>query len=265
MSVDTDEAQHSPLEPEGAAHEGSVAYLDGSGLARPFDLPKSAYRFVAVLLVAAAVIGALMLSRYFDATVGAPARAQQQVQDNIARKVDYDLPTLSALMASDDEAIKQSLSDAGFTLYETTKEGQYPDGGFDLVKLPADVSLAEAGVMYASGISSLSAVDASKLLKGSWTLSVNRTGTTDMRLRYADFASGSVDAAIKAAMQAEGLAEAKIAESGTDDAGNTYESGTVDANGATYSWRVSAISLSSAYKIDGLPDTAVYVGIRMTK
>ena len=123
----------------------------------------------------------------------------------------------------------------------------------------------EAGVMYASGVSSLSATDASRLLKGSWTLTVNRTGTTDMRLKFADFSSGSVDAAIQSAIKAGGLTEAAVIDAGTDDAGNTYQSGTIDANGTTYKWRVSAIPLSSVYKINGLPDTAIYVGIRMTK
>ena len=41
-------------------------------------------------------------------------------------------------------------------------------------------------------------------------------------------------------------------------------SGTVEANGGAYNWRVSAIALSEVYDIAGLPDTAIYVGIRMT-
>ena len=66
-------------------------------------------------------------------------------------------------------------------------------------------------------------------------------------------------------MTASGLAEAPIVDSGTDSAGNTYRSGTIEANGTAYDWRVSAIPLSSVYKIKGLPDTAIYVGVRMTK
>ena len=265
MELDNEEKHGAVPKPEYSDVEGAVKYLDGSGLSRPLDFPKASYKIVGALLIVAAVIGGLMLAKYFDSLIGAPARAEQEVQENIARNVSYDLPNLASLMESDDATIKQGLADAGYTIYETTKEGQYPDGGFDLVKLPADVSLVEAGAMYASGISSLSATDASRLLKGSWSLSVNRTGTTDMRLKFADFASGSVEGAVKAAMEAEGLSEAAIVDGGTDDAGNTYESGTVEANGTTYTWRVSAIALSSVYKINGLPDTAVYVGIRMTK
>ena len=271
MTIDKfEDAPYRNHEPEFTDVEGSVKYIDGSSLARPFELPRKSYALAGVFIVVAALIGAFMLAKYFDGVYGAPARAEQTVADNLARDVSYDIPNLTTFMESSDDTIKQSLIDAGYTTYETTKEGEYPDGGFDIVKLPSDVSLAEAGVMYASGISSLSATDASRLLKGSWTLSVNRSGTTDMRLKFADFSSGGVDAAIQNAMTASGLAEAPIAEapiadSGTDNAGNTYRSGTIEANGTTYDWRVSAIPLSSVYKIKGLPDTAIYVGVRMTK
>ena len=45
--------------------------------------------------------------------------------------------------------------------------------------------------------------------------------------------------------------------------GEGLEAGTIDVDGTVYSWRVSAIALSSVYDISGLPDTAVYVGIRL--
>ncbi len=266
MTIDKfEDAPYRNHEPEFTDVEGSVKYIDGSSLARPFELPRKSYALAGVFIVVAALIGAFMLAKYFDGVYGAPARAEQTVADNLARDVSYDIPNLTTFMESSDDTIKQSLIDAGYTTYETTKEVQYPDGGFNIVKLPSDVSLAEAGVMYASGVSSLSATDASRLLKGSWTLTVNRTGTTDMRLKFADFSSGSVDAAIQSAIKAGGLTEAAVIDAGTDDAGNTYQSGTIDANGTTYKWRVSAIPLSSVYKINGLLDTAIYVGIRMTK
>ena len=247
MTIDKfEDAPYCNHEPEFTDIEGSVKYIDGSSLARPFELPRTSYALAGVFIIVA-------------------ARAEQAVAGNLARDVSYYIPNLTTYMESDDNAIKQALANAGYTTYETTKEGEYPDGGFDIVKLPSDVSLAEAGMMYASGISSLSATDASRLLKGSWTLSVNRSGTTDMKLKFADFSSGGVDAAIQDAMAASGLAEAPIVDSGTDSAGNTYRSGTIDANGATYNWRVSAIPLSNVYKIKGLPDTAIYVGVRVTK
>ncbi len=41
-----------------------------------------------------------------------------------------------------------------------------PNGGFEVIKLPADVSLEEAGLMYVQGIDKLSAGDAVKLFEG---------------------------------------------------------------------------------------------------
>ena len=117
----------------------------------------------------------------------------------------YDLPQLSALMAADDDAIRQTFADAGFTIYDKTNPEENPNGGLDLVKLPSDVSEVDAALLYAQGVSNLSAADAAKLLKGSWTFTVSRNDYVDMRVKYADFSSGSVEAAIQAAMASEGL------------------------------------------------------------
>ena len=46
--------------------------------------------------------------------------------------------------------------------------------------------------------------------------------------------------------------------------GNTFKQGTVEANETTYTWRVSAIPLSDMYDISGLPETATYVGGRLS-
>lgn len=87
-----------------------------------------------------------------------------------------------------------------------------------------------------------------------------------MNVRYADFSSGDVNAAVQAAVAAEGFDPATVPEDGqgVDEVGNTFMTGTVDVDGSTYTWRVSAIALSEVYDISGLPDTAVYVGIRLT-
>ena len=110
--------------------------------------------------------------------------------------------------------------------------------------------------MYVQGIDKLSAGDAVKLLKGAWTLTVSRKAGDDMRLRYADFASGT--------MQVEGLENAEVTDSGVDDSGNTYQAGVVSTDNGTYNWRVSVIELDEVYDISGLPNTAFYVGIRFT-
>lgn len=245
---------------EYAESEGPVRYLDGSGLARPLDMPKPALAVMGAFVIVAAVIGGVFLFNVLDDVVNSAARAQASVEENLARPVALDLPSLPALFTQDDASIKQSFADAGYTTYEISADEA---GGFDLLKLPSDVGLAEAAVMY-SNINSLSAADAALILNGSWRLEVARGDYTDMRVRYADFASGSIETAIQNAMVAEGLDATELADSGTDDAGNTFRSGTVDIAGESCTWRVSAIALSSVYDIKGLPETAVYVGVRIT-
>ena len=76
--------------------------------------------------------------------------------------------------------------------------------------------------------------------------------------------NGTVDAAVQSALATEGLTDSTIEDSGEDTAGNTYVMGTITGDAGTYSWRVSALPLSKIYSVNGLPENAVYVGIRMT-
>ena len=101
------------------------------------------------------------------------------------------------------------------------------------------------------------------LLNGSWTLTVDRSDTLTMAVKYADFSSSTLEAAIQAAVAAEGF-QAASASTDTDEVGNTFQTGTVDIDNVTYTWRVSAAPLSDKYDIKGLPSTAAYVGIRLT-
>ncbi len=244
--------------------DGPVRHLDGSGLKRPLDMPQSAKAVMGAFVVVAAVIGGVILFNVLDSVYNSAARTQLTVEENLSRSVSLDLPQLSSLFLLDNESIKQTFADSGLTTYEVSSADDSANGGFDLFKLPSDVSVADAGVMYLSGINSLSAADASRFLNGSWRMTVTRNDVTDMGVWYADFTSGSVDAAIQNALVAEAFDTSTLGESGTDEAGNTFQAGTIDVGGTTCSWRISAILLSSYYDIEGLPDTAVYVGIRMT-
>ena len=248
-------------------NDGPVRYLDGSGLQRPLDMPKPQLLVMGLFVAAAAVIGGYLLVHVLDEVQGGAARAQASVEENLARPVTYDLPVLPSIIGiSDNEALKQTFVDAGATLYDNTSEEDAAVGNMDVIKLPSDVSLADAALLYAGGISSLSAGDAALLLNGSWTLEVDRGEGVSMRVTYADFSSGTVDAAVQSAIASEGFDPATTPEDGmgVDEVGNTFQSGTVDIDGTVYSWKVSAIALSSVYDISGLPESAVYVGIRLT-
>lgn len=244
--------------------DDAVRYLDGSRLSRPFSMPAPQRLIAAAFLLVALGIGGYFGFKAIDEVVNAPARAAASVEENLNRDVSLDLPSLPSLTSYDDEGIRASFDEAGYTVYDKTDEEIAAAGvGFDLIKLPSDVSLEEAGVLYLQGITKLSAADAAKLLNGSWEMIVDRSSGTDYRLKYADFASGSIDAAIQNAIIAEGLDSSAYGDSGVDGSGNTFQAGTVDIDGYTYSWQVSACPLSGVYSVDGLPDTAVYVGIRL--
>ena len=74
---------------------GPVRYLDGSSLARPFDLPKRALAVLCVFVLVAAVIGGVFLYNFLDTVLNASTREQASVEENLARDVSYDLPQAS--------------------------------------------------------------------------------------------------------------------------------------------------------------------------
>ena len=242
--------------------DGTVIYPNVEALSRPLDMPPNVRRGTLFALIAAAVIGIIFLIWYFDGIVNEPKRQQEAITETLAQDVSYDLPNLYSLMPLDDASIYASLEETGATLYEMpVKEGR---SLYEVIKLPAGMSVVDAGAMYLSGIDTLSAAEAARLLLGSWDLEVDRENGVNMALHYADFKSGSVDAVVQDALSTEGLTDAAIEDSGEDNAGNTYVMGTIDGDAGTYSWRVSALPLSKIYNVQGLPDDAVYVGIRMT-
>ena len=217
-------------------------------------------------VLVAALIGGYLLFNVLDAVRGGTARAQASVEENLSREVSYDLPALTSYITLNDDEIKQAVADAGLTVIDKGGMSDDPEAALELIKLPSDVSELDAGLMYNKGVSKLSASEAALLLNGSWTLDADRSDGTSMRLRYADFSSGSLDAAIDAAIAAEGFDPATIAEDGmgVDEVGNTFKQGTVDVDGTAYTWKVSALPLSEMYDISGLPETAVYVGVRLS-
>ena len=247
-----------------AETDGPVRYLDGSNLSRPLDMPRPALAIMGAIIVVAVIIGATFLFKTVGAASSNAQRAQASVEENIARPVTLDTPALVNLFYLDDATILQTFADAGFTTYNLTSTDSSATGGLDVVKLPSDVSVEEAALLYTQGVSNLSASNAALLLNGSWRLAVERTSSTDMSIKYADFKSGTIDAALQNAAAVQGFDVASLGAPLVDEAGNSYYAGTYASPYETLSWRISAISLSSVYSIKGLPDNAVYVGVRVT-
>lgn len=243
----------------------NIRYLDADALARPLDPTREVRLGMVVAMVAAAVIGGVLLFNYFDGVVNAPAREQAALEENMARETSLDLPGVASLMSLDDAGIMGAVQATGAEIYERVPAGTSEDGSFEVIKLPEGVSVADAGAIYLAGIDNVSPSEAVRILNGAWDMKVSRTSGTDINIHFADFSSGSVQEAVQNAIVAAGLAEAALADSGVDDSGNTYASGTVEADGAVYNWQVSGIALSEIYHISGVSENATYIGVRLTQ
>lgn len=240
-----------------------VRYLNGEKLSRPLEMPKQYKRKSYLIVLIAALIGAVFLYFYFDTTVNAPIREQKMMEERLEQDIALDLPNMISLLPMDDASITATLESSGATIFNKSA-AQGNTSQLELIKLPEGVDLSQATAMYLKGINKLSGVEAATLLNGSWDLDVDRSKGMNMAIHYADFQSKTVDAAIQSALEQQGLDQTVLAESGVDNSGNTYASGNVDVDGTTYAWKISALPLNEVYSVNGLPDDAVYVGIRFT-
>ena len=243
--------------------QGNIAYLDGTSLSRPADMPRAQRVIAVVIVIAAIVIGLIMVNNLVISKWREAATAEQAVADNLAREASVNtIPDLAGLISLDNESIKAEFAETGYKVYDASSADESND--MVLYKIPADMTVADATALYQQGIGSLSAVQASRLLNGSWYFAVDRVNGTSMVVRYADFSTDDPQIAVQNAINKEGLSTATMSDSGVDDSGNTYSSGTLDAAGVPCTWKVSALPLDEMYSVAGLPTDACYVGIRLT-
>lgn len=240
--------------------DGGMRHPDATILLRPFDPPKTVIIAAIVGAIIAACIGGFFASKAIDQILHGAERKAATVEENINRGVSYDFPQMSEFISLDDDSILQKLSDAGYTTYEFSAEGE----SLDVMKLPSDTTLADAAIVYAGGLGNMDAVTASKYLVGSWRLTVDRTEGVDMSVKYADLQATDAASAIQTALDSQGWTAPEGAELQTDSVGNTYIKGTVDTDAGKCTWRVACCPLSGVYDISGLPETAQYVGIHIT-
>ena len=242
--------------------DGNIAYLDAKGLKRPFSMPMAQRVIAAIIVIAAIVLGYLFIDKTVLTTYREAEAFEKTIEENLARPASIDsLPNVASLMSLDNEGIMATFGESGYQIYDMTELNDSYD--LMLCKLPDDMSVDEVAAMYASGIGSLQATEATKLLNGSWTLGVDRENWTTI-LRYADFKTGDPQIAVQNAVTKQGFDPASITESGVDDSGNTFSTGTIETDGGLCVWKVSALPLDEIYSISGLPEDACYVGVRLT-
>lgn len=246
------------------AATGSVRYMDGSSLQRPLTMPTNLWPIVAAIALVALFIGYHGAHRFNYNVVNHDDRVQESVMAQVNRGVSQDVPMLSELRGMDDETILQAFADAGYTYVDMNEINGSGEASVDVIKLPSDMSVDEASIAYTEGVSKLDSATAAKFLSGSWRFMVVRESGYSYSVKYADFASDDSASAVQAAMEAQGLVESNVGESGVDDSGNSFQEGTIDIDGTTYRWSISVCNLSAVYSISGMPDTAQYVGIKFT-
>ena len=254
-----------PFSKQKQIDEGPVRTIDSSSLARPFDPPKPVLIVSLVFALIAAIIGGRYAFGAIDGILHGAQRDAATVETNINRGVSYDerCERRTAADAGDAEGAHNDNRNAGYQTYNILGEGEE---GVDVMKIPSDVTLADAALVYAKGVSNMDAVTASKYLVGSWRFTVSRTNGTEMKVRYCDLAAENAQDAVQHAWQSEGWADngnVTITAEGVDEIGNTYREGTIETESGTHSWRISVCDLDGVYSIPGLPSTAQYVGIRM--
>ena len=242
---------------------GAIAYLDGTCLARPTEMPRAQRLIALVILIVAVVIGGIMVNEFVISKLRASADAEQAIVNNLAREASIEsTPVLSDLITLENGAVKAALEADGNKLYDASATDD--SNSMVLYRVPSDMSASEVASLYMKGVGSLTAQQASKLLNGSWYFSVDRAGNPSMVVRYADFKNSDPQVAIQDAVKKQGFDAASVTDSGVDDSGNTFMSGTLDANGTPCTWRVSSVPLDEVYSVSGLPEGACYVGVRVS-
>ena len=254
-------AHETSAERQSASVPRPVRYPDASALWRPERIPAAERPAFLAILAAAVVIAAMLFGAYYANVVSTNRETQASVDAALARGATIDAPVLTSCVNMDGAAVKESLQNAGYTIVDVDQiKGTTSTGSFDLVKIPQDMTVDDAAAAYLAGVDSLDPATAAQFLSGSFRLEQTNAPTTDLRLHYADFQSTDADAAIDAAIAAQGFDASTASASAKDASGNTYRTGS--ANGMT--WTVSTCPLNEVYNVKGLPETAMYVGIRLT-
>ncbi|MDR2721900.1 MAG: hypothetical protein LBB35_03420 [Coriobacteriaceae bacterium] len=240
-----------------------VIHMSGESLNRPLTMPWVFRPIFVFFIVAAILIGYFIFQRAYDAIIVAPQQEIENFEKNLSRDVPLQLPVLTSLVQLDNETIYNVFAESGYTTIDRNTLNNVESTGIDVVRIPEGVSEADAKLAFANKLNGISGSEVILMLNGSWQFTVGRDGYIDMKVKYADLKSHTIEEAIETAVQSQGLSDAYVEEVGEDNAGNTFKSGIVTINETNYYWRVSACALSELYPIDGIPKEACYVGIRL--
>lgn len=242
---------------------GPTTHLAATGLERPLELPVNDQRKLLPVFIVAILLAAAVIVAYNMAVMGDSQRTQERVAEAIDRGVSLDLPVLENYAGKSNEEMMQTFKSDGYTIFNNSNDEDRNVDGFDVFKLASDVDPETAAGAYAEGLENLGPVETARYLAGSWRFLVSRVNNPEIRLRYADFDATDAKSAIQAAVDAQGFEDADISTIALDTMGNSNISGSFKKDKVTYTYTISACDLSQVYDIDGAPENAQFVGIRV--
>jgi len=251
-----------------------INYPDDSGLRRPQVPPAGFKKSLFPSVVAALIVGAFIVIAAVSYIIIMPAIERNTIKDYCLRDVSYNFPSLAQCFSYSNEEALQWTTNEGYTVCKVSSDDEI---GLDFYRAPGSLEANKARSIVKAGLTNVSATDLALFLNGSWRMTYDREGTYSLRVRYADFKSGSIDNAMNAAIQQQGLTGATVTSTGIDNNLNTYIEGTLalelteefktlwnatdDSQNIT--WRISCIELNEVYP-QQLTDLSYYVGIRFT-
>ncbi len=251
----------------GFAPRGSVRYMEAPALRRGLHIPSNIKGLIALLGLAALALATLVGMKTYSDVVNAPARYAESIQEAISTGPGLELPVLNNFIDSDNAGIRETFASTGYALIDV--DAMYADEGeeldpnsMDMVKVPSDTDYDMNVDLFRNNLRRSEVTDAAHFLAGSWRFTSFTANGVDLKVKYADMNSASIEDAIAAAIAAQGWTDSAFGESGVDQSGNTFQNGTIQINDRTMHWSVSVCPLDEVYSVNGLPD-AFYVGSRL--
>ena len=245
------------------ASDGPVNRLSAASLARPLEMPHGEYRKLAIIIAIAVAISAALIVAYNFTVMGDAEKTRAQVMEVINRGVELELPKLEDYAGLKNDEMFETFKKNGYTIFDNSNDEDRNVDGFDVFKIASDLDPDVAAAAYADGLENMGPVDQARYLLGSWRFIVSRVNDAELRLRYADFDSTDAKEAIAAAIESQGFEDADIADIAEDTMGNKNLSGTFEKGKKKYEYTISACDLSQVYEIEGAPENAQFVGIRV--
>lgn len=248
------------------AQPGSTIYMPAPALRKGLRMPARTKAIIAGLGLLALLVAGFFGMRIHDSIANAPARYAESINEAITSGPGLELPVLNSYIDSDNAATKDAFRSSGYTLIDVEElysDGNEDENSLDVVKIPKDMNYDDSVALFKNSLRRANVLDAAHYLAGSWRFTAYRSEGVDLKVKYSDLQSETIEEAITNAIAAQGWSDSNFGETGVDQSGNTFQSGSIMINDRNFNWTVSACPLDEVYSVNGLPENSFYVGARL--